>query len=228
MVAVTSLTYPKKSHRKIVKLPDHSEQLAEFFGIMIGDGGIGNPWQAIITLNSIADKDYSAFLIDLCERLFGIVPAVRKRKNCNALVHVLTSISLVDFLIENGLKRGDKIKAGLSIPGWILAKREYRIACIRGLMDTDGCIYIHKHKVADKRYQNIGLNFCSYSPALISQFKEIFEEFNLLLHSNQAGNNLFLYKERDITRYFKVFGTSNTRLSSVYKTYMDRKSGGVG
>ncbi len=60
---ISSLKYPKKSHRKEVVLPQPSEMLAEFFGIMIGDGGINNPWQAKISLNSKSDRKYSHYIL---------------------------------------------------------------------------------------------------------------------------------------------------------------------
>lgn len=49
------LRYPKKSHRKPIRIPAQSVELAEFFGVMMGDGGINNHWQANITLNAEAD-----------------------------------------------------------------------------------------------------------------------------------------------------------------------------
>ena len=49
---INFLRYPKKSHRKAIKFPCNSILLAEFMGIEFGDGGIGNPWQVVITLNN--------------------------------------------------------------------------------------------------------------------------------------------------------------------------------
>ncbi|CAN5736640.1 hypothetical protein BH11PAT2_BH11PAT2_00030 [soil metagenome] len=57
MASVKSLKYPNKSHRKKVILPAESVKLAEFFGIMMGDGGINNDWQANITLKNIEILD---------------------------------------------------------------------------------------------------------------------------------------------------------------------------
>src|SRR3989338_1776785 len=130
MADVNTLKYPKRSHRKNVALPKYSSQLAEFFGIMMGDGGINNLWQVTITLNSIKDANYSTYISALCKRLFGILPVLRKRKNRNALVVSLASISIVDFLVDNGLLRGNKLKQGLRIPEWILGNKSYRRACI--------------------------------------------------------------------------------------------------
>ena len=50
---VELLKYPKKSHRKQIKIPKESTRLAELMGIEFGDGGINNPWQLVITLNAL-------------------------------------------------------------------------------------------------------------------------------------------------------------------------------
>lgn len=223
MVQVSLLKYPNKSHRKVVILPEPSIELAEFFGIMMGDGGINNPWQANITLNSQADKEYAEYIVSLSEMLFGISPRVQRRKNSKALILSLASTTLVDYLIDLGLLRGNKLEQGLRMPEWILAIPDYRVACMRGLMDTDGCLYIHKHKVSGKPYQNIGLCFCSHSPELISQVSSIFEEFGIIPHISNQGRSIYLYKASAVARYLEAFGSSNERIISVYREF-----GGVG
>lgn len=214
-----ALPYPQKSHRKEVRIPRPSAQLAEFVGIMIGDGGINNNWQANITLNSVADAEYIPFVVSLCEQLFRTIPAVRKRKTRNAVIVSLASTTIVDFLVELGLPRGNKLKQGLCIPSWILQKKAYRIVCVRGLMDTDGGLYIHKHTISQKVYRNIGLCFTSYSPKLIGQVATIFEEFGIMPHISGTGRNIYLYSERDVSKYLDIFGTSNRRISSVYEKW---------
>lgn len=221
MVSVTNLKYPKKSHRKEVLLPKYSKSLAEFFGIMMGDGGINNSWQANITVNSVSDFDYSKYITVLCNKLFAIKPAVRKRKDAQALVISLASISIVEFLVLTGLPRGNKLKNGLVIPQWILCKQLYRKACVRGLIDTDGCIFIHTHKVKGKRYDNIGLTFTSYSLELILQVTEILQEFGISPHISKSGRDIYIYQADSVLKYLKVFGTSNNRIESVYKNWRD-------
>lgn len=224
MTAVSRLKHPGKSHRKLVLLPKYSLQLAEFFGLMIGDGGINNPWQANITLNAIKDKEYGAYISKLCKVLFGIVPAIRKRKERQALVISLASTTIVDFLVMNGLPRGNKLKNGLRIPAWILAKKRYRIACVRGLMDTDGCLFIHKHVVAGKNYNNLGLCFTSYSVELIGQVADIFEECGIIPHVDGRKQHVYLYRADAVIKYLKIFGTSNDRISSVYHKWRDARA----
>ncbi len=223
MIEITTLKYPKKSHRKEVALPKYSKDLAEFFGIMMGDGGINNPWQANITVNSTKDLIYSKYISVLCKKLFGIETVLRKRKNAKALVISLTSISIVDFLVLNGLPRGNKLKNGLSIPEWILEKPLYRKACVRGLVDTDGCMFVHTHKVNGKVYNNIGLTFTSYSLDLVFQVAEILQEFGVTPNISKKGTDIYLYQADSVLRYLKIFGTSNDRIESVYKNWRDAR-----
>jgi hypothetical protein len=219
MADISLLKYPNKSHRKTVRLPEPSEALAEFFGIMMGDGGINNPWQANISLNSEADAAYITYVSNLIQTLFATKPSVHKSKSRKVVRLLVSSVTIVDFLTRHGLVRGDKLKAGLVIPGWILLKPEFRVACVRGLVDTDGCLYIHKHRVAGKEYRNLGLCFCSYSPELIGQVMRIFEEFGIIPHSSNQGRSIYLYKASAVARYLEVFGSSNERIRSVYREF---------
>ena len=191
---------------------------------MLGDGGINNLWQANITVNAIKDAHYANYVSKLCVSLFGIAPTMRKRKSRQALVISLASTSVVDFLIEQGLLKGNKLKQGLKIPSWVLGRASCRKACVRGLVDTDGCLFIHTHKVLGKIYRNIGLSFTSYSPELIFQMANIFEEFGIVPHITRRGRDIFLYQADAIVKYLKIFGTSNRRLSSVYSKWRDARA----
>jgi intein/homing endonuclease len=219
MAALDSLKYPRKSHRKKVRIPEPSIHLAEFFGIMIGDGGINNSWQANITVNAVKDYQYSLYIKKLVQRLFAITPTSFIYKTRDALRILINGISIVDFLVSRGLPRGNKLKTGLKIPEWVLSKREYRCAAIRGLIDTDGCIFIHTHTVAGKTYRNIGLTFSSRSPELIFQVAEVFEEFGIMPHISTRGTDIYLYRKEAVEQYLKIFGSSNKRISSVYKKW---------
>jgi intein/homing endonuclease len=217
MAFIESLKNPKKSHRKIVTLPKRSSRLAEFMGIMLGDGGINNAWQATITMNALKDVEYAHYLVGLVKDLFGIVPAVRKRKTSQALVISIASTTVVDFLVREGLPRGNKLKNGVAVPSWILHNPLYRARCVRGLIDTDGCLFVHTHSVSKKRYFNIGLCFSSASPVLIKQVADAFGKVQIIPHIDKRGRNIYLYREDAVRQYLKRFGTSNERISSVYR-----------
>lgn len=216
---VRFLKYPKKSHRKFIKFPRNSFLLAEFMGIEFGDGGINNPWQVVITLNSKKDADYANYVANLIYRLFGINAAVRKRKNSNALQIVVSSIDLVDFLVKRGAIRGNKITRCFDVPKWISGNHRYEKAFVRGIMDTDGCLYVHKHFVRGAVYKNIGLCFTSYSGNLLNSVACIFYKFGIKPHVTDGGRRIYLYGKDSVIKYLHTFGSSSPRITGKYKEW---------
>ncbi len=221
---VSALKYPHKSHRKLIVLPDESEDLAELMGIIFGDGGINNPWQLVISLNSIKDIVYSNYIINLLTKLFNIQTASRKRPNQNTLVLVCSSISLVDFLISKGAVRGNKIAQKINIPFWITQKAEFKKAFIRGLVDTDGCLYYHSHEVKNKSLVNIGFCLTSLSDKLISSAADIMSEFGIKPHIKDDNHRIYLYGEQNVIKYLHIFGSSNPRIYQKYTNWRDARA----
>lgn len=220
---VTLLSYPNKSHRKIVTIPANSNDLAELMGIVFGDGGINNDWQLVISLNSIADADYSVYVASLLKKLFNIAIATRKRAHENTLKIVASSTTLVDFLLEKGAVRGNKILQKIDIPLWVENNNEYKKFFVRGLIDTDGCLFIHNHKIRSKIYKNIGLCFTSFSENLIHSVANILLEFDITPHITKNNRNIYLYKEADVLKYLNIFGSSNNRISKKYVSWRDAR-----
>ena len=216
------LKYPKKSHRKKIRIPEESKNLAEALGIVMGDGGINNDWQLVISMNARADKEYAEYVKKLFENLFKIEVAVRTRPERNVLLLICSSVTLIEFLISKGSVRGDKIKQQINIPGWIKNNREYQKAFVRGLMDTDGCLYIHKHRINSKLYQNIGFCFTSYSKKLLNSVAEILKNCKIMPHIAQNNTRIYLYKQNEVFKYLKILGTSNYRISNKYDTWRGR------
>ncbi len=215
----TVLKYPKKSHRKQISIPSVSEDLAEFLGIEFGDGGIGNPWQVVISLNSKSDAEYAMHIQRLIKRLFSIVSVLRKRPNQNTLVIVCSSMNLVDFLVGKGAVRGNKVLQRIDVPGWIRTNPAYQKAFVRGLVDTDGCLYIHNHVIKGIRYRNIGLCFTSSSKPLVTSTSIILKKFGVEPHITDEHRRIYLYSGDAVSRYLRVFGSSNSRILDKYKEW---------
>lgn len=214
------LKYPKKSHRKIINFPNESIELAELLGAIAGDGGITN-WQLVISLNSISDQRYSVYLHSLIKNLFNIDAAVRKRPDQSTLLLVSSSTTLVDYLVKKGATRGNKIIQNLDIPSWIKGKPQLEKAFVRGLMDTDGCLYIHKHKVLGKEYKNIGLCYTSYSEKLLNSVAGIFNKFGIPPHLTDRNRRIYLYSSLSVVKYLNVFHSSNPRITNIFDTWRD-------
>jgi hypothetical protein len=128
-----------------------NEELAEYIGIMLGDGGI-TANQCTITLNREADCDYINYVSSLGEKLFGEKPKKFYHKKDKAVKLYYNGSLLVRYFLSLGLKIGSKVKQQVSIPDWIYSSLQFKIACIRGLMDTDGGVFLYKKTINEKKY----------------------------------------------------------------------------
>lgn len=215
------LQYPNKSHRKPITIPKESEKLAELMGIIMGDGGINNPWQLVVSLNSEKDNDYAHYVKGLIYELFSIDAILRIRPRQKTMVVVATSTTLIEFLVEKGAVRGNKIQQSIDMPFWIGTNRKLKKMFVRGLVDTDGCLYIHKHLVRGKKYQNIGFCFTSFSEKLLLSVKKVLLEFDICPHITDENRRIYLYEEADVIKYLSIFGSSNPRIYLKYNQWRD-------
>ena len=213
----------KLLHR--VTFPSPSVKLAELLGILAGDGHIGE-YQTTMTTNSVTDIQHARYTQKLLEDLFRLPVSLTFRKGKKACVVVISSKEVGRFLVAKGMQKGHKIRGGLCIPKWILSRIKYRAAFIRGLFDTDGCVYIDRHRIKGKEYRNIGMAFTNRSLPLLADFKESLESYGL--HPTQKTKyTVFLRRKEDIRRYFDVIGSSNPKHTEKLLKYFSSKKGGV-
>lgn len=175
----------------------------------MGDGSISK-YQVSISLNHITDAEYLLYVCDLIRYLFKIEPHVQHRPKLSMNVIVISRIELVAYLQEMGLPQGNKIDAQIDIADWIKENPEYLTACVRGLVDTDGCIFNHSYISKDKRYTYKKLDFTSASELLRTSVYTFFEELGMHPRfSSQRG--VRLESRADIALYFKVVSTHNPK-----------------
>lgn len=203
--------------RKKIYDPGYSPELAEFIGIMLGDGGLTN-YQLNITLNSQTDKKYLGYVKSLIEKLFQIQSTVVLRKNELAACIVVSSRNLVELARRYGLKVGNKVKQSVDVPDWILRKNEFSVACLRGLMDTDGSCYAYTHSVNKKRYCNLALCFTNASGPLLKSVYVILDKNGY--YPCVTGRRVYVYRKNEIAKYFQKVGTHNPKHSGNYKRFI--------
>lgn len=202
-------------HRKKYCFPiNYNSDLAEYIGILLGDGGL-TPGQVFITLNYIADREYISYVMSLCKRLFKVTPGCYKRKESNAYVIYLCGIDLINFLVNIGLKTGNKVKNQVGVPSWIKLNNDFKIACLRGLMDTDGGIFTHNYNVNGKLYKYRKICFSNRSLPLLFFVKDTLEELGLTpkLANKIETKHVWLYNNNEVKEYLKLVGTHNSRLN---------------
>lgn len=199
--------------RKPIHKPKKSKPLAEFIGIMLGDGGMTHAAQQIkITLNNRDDKEYIRFTCGLVEKLFHKKPTLSARKSAAASTISVSNMNLVEYLVALGLKTGNKVKLQVDIPDWIKGNLEFEKACVRGLMDTDGCIFHECHNVKNKKYCYPRLSFVTASVPLRDSVFGILSKLNLNPKIRNINKRYLQIEEKEkIAEYFKIIGTSNPK-----------------
>ncbi|MCX6760375.1 MAG: hypothetical protein NTW46_03480 [Candidatus Nealsonbacteria bacterium] len=201
--------YANCNLRKHISKPQNSAYLAEFIGILLGDGHLDS-FQVSITLHKKNDHIYISRVCNMVKKLFSITPAVyyaRSGKRKNVAIIVVSSVLFIDFLLAKGLKRGHKVKQQVDVPGWIKKNEVFSKHCLRGLIDTDGCVYSHKHKVYGHDYLNVGINFSNKSiPILKFVYKTLIK---LNFSPKIFGKGVNLYRKKEVLRYAKEIGFSN-------------------
>ncbi len=195
--------------------PKKSVALAEFIGIMMGDGGMTKR-QIAISLHHIDDLAYSKFVVSLIKKLFGVVPTVRHIIKSSINIIVVSRSRLVQYLHGLGLPIGNKVRQNFDIPEWIRKNKGYMIACIRGLVDTDGSVFTHRYLVCGKRYAYKKLSFCSASPPLRHTVQTFFKENGFHTRISR-GIDLRIESKAGMARYMQLIGSHNPKHLNRYR-----------
>ncbi len=200
------------------KKPSVSLDLAEFFGIMMGDGGMSSR-QIFITLHHTDDALYAKFVVKLIYKLFKLKASVREipRSSVNSIV--VSRTGLVSYLHSMGLPIGHKIKNGLHIPGWITNNKKFSLACLRGLVDTDGSVFTHSYKVKSRQYAYKKLSFTSASFKLLKAVYAIFRN-NGFISRIYNKNSVWLDSVGEVKKYFEIVGSHNPKHWKRYRTML--------
>ncbi|MBI1893807.1 MAG: hypothetical protein HYS14_06825 [Candidatus Rokubacteria bacterium] len=178
--------------RNGIRIPPDGEELAEFIGVVLGDGAISNH-QVRITLNGDTDRAYGGYVVDLAQRLFGARVTVGEPKGEKVLCLTMTGRNLVEFLVSKGLHRGNKVKQQVDIPKWILSNDGLARVCVRG-----------------KPYRSLGLSFTSHSLPLLRSVHRILCGIGLPAKCD-GRRHVSIYKRAGIKRYLEVVGTKNPK-----------------
>jgi hypothetical protein len=195
---------------KKIKILRKNIELAELMGIMFGDGHLTN-YQASFTTNSDTDYEHALYVSSLFRRLFSIEATMKKRKNQRAVDVIVSSTTLAKYLNKLGMPIGNKLESGLYIPNWIRGKDSFSKAFLRGIFDTDGCVFIDKHKYKNKVYSHLGWAFTSLSGEFLEEVKVLLEIFGFRPTRTDKQNSVYLRRQSDVRRYFDFIGTSNSK-----------------
>lgn len=204
-----------------VRFPKASDLLAEFIGIVMGDGHVGR-YQVSICTNSITDSEHATHTYKLAKKLFDVPVTISKKKESNALSITISSKEVSRFLQQQGIPEGNKIEKGITIPTWVSRDRNYSHCLVRGLFDADGCVFVDTHRIRGKIYKNLGIAFANQELALLKFFYKNLCAIGLS-PTQTSRFRVFLRRKRDIEKYFEIVGTSNSKHLSRYREFRKRE-----
>lgn len=205
-----------KKLQKITR-PERTEAYAEFIGILIGDGHLDR-YQVSITTNSETDLAHAKHIQSLAESLFGISSSINHRRDSKAVVVLVSSKAVCDVLLDEGLTRGSKQRLGVRFPQWIQSDPIITRRCVRGLFDSDGCVFQDTHKIKGRTYKSLGIAFANNEPNVLKFFFSALVEMGM--HPTQTSKHrVFLRRSQEIARYFEVVGTSNPKHRSRFEAF---------
>ena len=197
-----------------------NEQLAEFVGILLGDGCLGMykcksgnkisiQHRVKISLDSRNEIKYASYIESLIRQLFKIKPQIKIRKNENTLDILIFKKDLLNFLLnEVDLKISPK-RNKAKIPSFYL-KNKFELFVLKGYFDTDGCIAsVNNNGIL---YPRIEMKICK-SP-MQRQFIDILRRNNFRFESYKIENEnirIQLNGVKELKKWHNLIGFSNSK-----------------
>ena len=183
-----------------------SDDLAEFLGIMLGDGKL-SPNQILITLGN-KENDYVLYVKNIMKKIFKTEVNISTRKMGYKDVYI-SSVKLSRWLKNEGLVY-NKVKSQVNVPSWIFNKNSYCESFIRGFFDTDGSIYRLKN--------GIQISLTNRSLPLLKSLQNMLIkiEYNV---SHVSCYKIYITKERDVNRFFKEIKPANIKHTNRYNLF---------
>lgn len=194
---------------KKFRKPKNCADLAEFIGIFAGDGHLAE-YQALVSTNAETDIDHARYVKYLASKLFKLEASLNYKRPSKAIEVAISSIGLVKWLHKKGMPLGNKLNE-LCIPAWVQTNPMYLKKYIRGLFDTDGCVFIDTHVIRGKTYMSRGWTITSYSAKLRNEIKVALESMGFKPSLRDSQKSVYMRRKADIERYFREIGSSNSK-----------------
>ncbi len=221
---LSKIKLSRKDVKRGLRFPSEmNEKLAELYGVLIGDGCLSqyfssyskrNIFCTLVTGHTHDEPYYRQVLQPILIQEFGVKGCIRFRNDCNAVRFETAHKNVFNFFRAFGFPVG--LKKCLVIPSIILSNRNFSIACIRGIFDTDGSVYSRyskQYKNHKKHYNYFVIQFKMKSYTIINQIKEILKINNI--KTTKVGiikNNYFVVritKQESIKLFMELFQPNN-------------------
>ena len=239
---LSKIKFSKNDLKRNIKIPKIlTKELAEFVGIIIGDGHVGKHrsrsgnyssvhYQIRIGGNIRDKKYYETYVNNLFSKIFNTQFSFFNSIHDNTIISRKESKAIYYFMIE--IMKIPQRKDNVSIPNCIMTScREIKSAFLRGLVDADFCLTIK----SSKKYPVI--NGTSKSSVLIKQCSEILDELgikNNIYHETNyyekrkrayTCHRIYINGHSRVRKFLEIVGFSNELKIRIYQEFLEKKSG---
>lgn len=198
-----------------------NDEIAEIVGAFIGDGFTNKYWikrEQRFKYQTSFSGDYR-FDFEYYEKV--IIPFIKRNLNENMKAQVkrikqsngmqidFHSKRLFEFLTSRL-----KLPAGLKfdkvlIPEEIRTSEKLVKKCLRGIFDTDGCLFFDKRKAYKEPYIRISLKLTN--PPIIEQIFSELQNLNVSCKKLNTRKEIQIMGKKNVLKFIKTIGFSNPR-----------------
>ncbi len=192
------------NNKKIAVLPKKfSNDLAELYGILLGDGTL-TKYYIQVYLNITSDKMYIPYVLQLARKLFPESPVTTFPVPHNSVNIVqISSTDVCNFFKKIGFDR--KIR---SIPKWIINNKEFTKATLRGIFDTEGSVGIKYFKGKNGNYFYKQVTFTNKNENILNFIEKSLELLDYKPTKNST-KNIYISNRLQIEKFAIEIGSSN-------------------
>jgi len=153
------------------------ENLAYVIGVALGDGNLSNPNKRAIRLRVTCDSSYQQTANEITQALKKLLPnnkVSHQRGPKDSYFNISVYSNKLGDYMPWKVGYGSKFVQQAHVPKWITTNKKFTRACLRGLIQTDGSIYM------DRGYRMI--NFTNIILPLAEDTKSMIEELGYKPH----------------------------------------------
>jgi intein/homing endonuclease len=208
--------YNGKDIRKNINLSNKpTPELAEIIGVMLGDGNLyldkKLKYHTIICFNK-KEISYLNYVKKLFESYFYPYNFHTQELKYEIFLRNISKC-IGRILVLTGVKEGNKVKNKVEVPEWIFSNEKFIISLLRGVFDTDGCVY-RKYN----NYAQIQFKFAGHT--LLKSVREALIKLSYNPTKIQKGYNtskgvifwkFYLSRQNEIKRFFFEIKPANIK-----------------
>lgn len=175
---------------------------AYIVGLALGDGNLSNSNGRAVRLRITCDVKYEKLNKHIFQSLQKFLPD-NKVFVCRNTKRTSVDIACYSNYLENLLgwkaKNGTKYSQKVRIPEWVLTNKNFIKECLRGLIQTDGSIYM------DRGYKmvNIVSNIESLAKSAITAINFLGYKPNIQIHNDPKTIKYTIRISKDVNRFIK-------------------------